>query len=129
MITGVLRKDVKDLKELKRTLPYPLRYTKAAALDVVDAISHDATVNKEFWQVTGTVKVYGNESRISLELTEADEGHSDLCIQMLSPAPGLSETGQERALRFLGDSVAQLLENTLMESDAEKSARYERSEV
>lgn len=121
MVTSILRKDVKNLKELKRTLPYPLHYTKAASLDVVEAYSQDATVNKEFWQITATVKVYGNDSRIALELTEVDKGHSVLCIQLLSPAPGLSGEGQERALRFLADSVAQLLENILMEPNEKES--------
>ena len=113
---------MKDVKQLKRTLPYPLLYAKAAALDVVEAHSDDATVNKEFWQLIGTVQVYGNRSRISMEVAAADADHSHLRIKMLTPAPGLSEDGQERALRFLADNMAQLLENTLMNANAKEKA-------
>lgn len=103
------------LKELRHILPYEKCFVKAAALDVIEAISCDATAYKEPWHIVGTVKVYGNESQISLEIKEVDLKHSDICIRMIHPAPNLSEEGQGRTLSFLADSMAQLLENTFTE--------------
>ena len=102
-----------DLRELKRVLPYPLRYVRAAALDMVEAISADATVCKEHWQLSGMMKIYGNESRIAVEIAPEDDVHSALRIRMLEPSSKLSGDGQHRALAFLADGIEQLLENTL----------------
>ena len=49
------------MRELKRTLACLSIYARAAALDMVESVSADATVRKEQWQLTGTVEVYGNK--------------------------------------------------------------------
>lgn len=106
-----------DLKKLKRVLPYPLRYVRAAALDMVGSVSEDATVCKEHWQLSGTVTVYGNESKIAVEIAPKDDSYSTLHIRMLEPSPKLSGDGQCRALAFLADGMEQLLENTLAQAN------------
>lgn len=101
------------LSELERVLPYPLLYARAAALDLLETVSRDATVRKDRWQLTGTVNLYGNESRVAVEIVSKDERRSVLCIKMLEPSPRLSADGQGRTLSFLADGMEQLLENTL----------------
>ena len=100
------------MRELKRTLACSSIYARAAALDIVESVSRDATVRKEHWQITGTVEVYGNPSRVAVEVTQQEENCSQLPIKMLSPAPNLSPDGQSRVLIFLADGMEQLLENT-----------------
>ena len=97
---------------LKRVLPYPEIYVRAVALDMVESLSNDATVNKNQWQLIATVNVYGNESYVSINIAKSDTNHSVLCINMLTPAPTLSAEGQSRVLSFLADGMEQLLENT-----------------
>lgn len=101
------------LIELKRELPCPSIYGRALALDMAETVSEDASVCKEHWQLTGTMKIYGNESLVAMEVSEKDESHSVLHLKMLSPAPRLSINGQSRALGFLADAIEQLLENSL----------------
>ena len=108
------------LRELKRTLACSSIYARAAALDMVESVSRDATVRKEHWQLTGTVEVYGNESQVSVEVTQQDENCSQLHIKMLSPAPNLSPDGQNRVLIFLADGMEQLLENTSAQGNKEE---------
>ena len=79
---------------------------------MVESVSRDATVRKAPWQLIGTVEVYGNESQVSVEVTQQEENCSQLHIKMLSPAPNLSPDGQSRVLIFLADGMEQLLENT-----------------
>ena len=100
------------LRGLKRTLACSSIYARAAALDMVESVSRDATVRKEHWQITGTVEVYGNQSCVAVEVTQQEENCSQLHIKMLSPAPNLSPDGQSRVLIFLADGMEQLLENT-----------------
>ena len=109
---GDIREGGVILEELKRTLTCSAIYARAAALDMVESVSRDATVCKEHWQLTGTVEVYGNESKVSVEVTHLDENFSELHIKMQSPAPNLSPDGQNRVLIFLADGIEQLLENT-----------------
>ena len=103
------------MRELKRTLACPSIYARAAALDMVESVSRDATVRKEHWQITGTVEVYGNQSCVAVEVTQQEENCSQLHIKMLSPAPNLSPDGQNRVLIFLADGMEQLLENTFVQ--------------
>lgn len=103
-----------DLIELKRVLPYPLCYVRAAALDMVESVSVDATVCREHWQLSGTVKVYSNESKIAVETAPEGDGHSTLRIQMVQPNPKLSMEGKKRVLIYLANGMEQLLENTLI---------------
>ena len=100
------------MRELKLTLACSSIYARAAALDMVESVSRDATVRKVPWQLIGTVEVYGNESQVSVEVTQQEENCSRLHIKMLSPAPNLSPDGQSRVLIFLADGMEQLLENT-----------------
>ena len=108
------------LRELKRTLACSSIYARAAALDMVESVSRDATVRKEHWQLTGTVEVYGNQSRVAVEVTQQEENCSQLHIKMLSPAPNLSPDGQNRVLIFLADGMEQLLENTSAQGNKEE---------
>ena len=108
------------MRELKRTLDCLSIYARAAALDMVESVSGDATVRKEQWQLTGTVEVYGNKSRITVEVTQTEENCSELRIKMLSPAPNLSTDGQNRVLLFLADGIEQLLENTFAQGNKEE---------
>lgn len=87
---------------------------------MVESVSRDATVRKEHWQLTGTVEVYGNESQVSVEVTQQDENCSQLHIKMLSPAADLSADGQNRVLVFLADGIEQLLENTFAQGNKEE---------
>ena len=103
------------MRELKRTLACSSIYARAAALDMVESVSRDATVRKVPWQLIGTVEVYGNESQVSVEVTQQEENCSQLHIKMLSPAPNLSPDGQNRVLIFLADGMEQLLENTFVQ--------------
>lgn len=103
------------MRELKRTLTCSSIYARAAALDMVESVSRDATVRKVPWQLIGTVEVYGNESQVSVEVTQQDENCSQLHIKMQSPAPNLSPDGQNRVLIFLADGMEQLLENTFVQ--------------
>ena len=105
------------LRELKRTLACPSIYARASALDMVESVSADATVRKEQWQLTGTVEVYGNKSRVAVEVTQLDENCSGLHIKMQAPAPNLSTDGQNRVLLFLADGIEQLLENTIAQKN------------
>ena len=82
---------------------------------MVESVSRDATVRKVPWQLTGTVEVYGNQSRVAVEVTQQDENCSQLHIKMLSPAADLSADGQNRVLVFLADGMEQLLENTFVQ--------------
>ena len=108
------------MRELKRTLVCLSTYARAAALDMVESVSGDATVRKEQWQLTGTVEVYGNKSRITVEVTQTEESCSELRIKMLSPAANLSADGQNRVLLFLADGIEQLLENTFAQGNKEE---------
>lgn len=85
-----MREGENILRELKRTLACPSIYARAAALDMVESVSGDATVRKEQWQLTGTVEVYGNKSRVVVEVSQTEENRSEMHIKMLSPAPNLS---------------------------------------
>lgn len=49
---------------------------------MVESVSGDATVRKEQWQLTGTVEVYGNKSRITVEVTQTEENCSELRIKI-----------------------------------------------
>ena len=82
---------------------------------MVESVSRDATVRKVPWQLIGTVEVYGNKSRVAVEVTQQEENCSQLHIKMLSPAPNLSPDGQSRVLIFLADGMEQLLENTFVQ--------------
>lgn len=62
----IMREGGDILRELKRTPACLSIYARAAALNMVESVSGDATVRKERWQLTGTVEVYGNKSRIIL---------------------------------------------------------------
>ena len=115
-----LREGGDILRELKRTLACLSIYARAAALDMVESVSGDATVRKEQWQLTGTVEVYGNKSRITVEVTQTEENCSELRIKMLSPAANLSADGQNRVLLFLADGIEQLLENTFAQGNKEE---------
>lgn len=108
------------MRELKRTLACPSIYARASALDMVESVSADATVRKEQWQLTGTVEVYGNKSRVAVEVSQPEENRSELHIKMLSPAPNLSTDGQNRVLLFLADGIEQLLENTFAQGNKEE---------
>ena len=108
------------LRELKRTLACSSIYARAAALDMVESVSRDATVRKVPWQLTGIVEVYGNQSRVAVEVTQQDENCSQLHIKMLSPAADLSADGQNRVLVFLADGIEQLLENTFAQGNKEE---------
>ena len=105
------------MRELKRTLACPSVYARASALDMVESVSADATVRKEQWQLTGTVEVYGNKSRVAVEVSQPEENRSELRIKMLSPAANLSADGQNRVLLFLADGIKQLLENTFAQGN------------
>ena len=108
------------MRELKRTLACPSIYARAAALDMVESVSGDATVRKEQWQLTGTVEVYGNKSRVAVEVSQTEENRSELHIKMQSPAANLSVDGQNRVLLFLADGIEQLLENTFAQGNKEE---------
>ena len=108
------------MRELKRTLARSSIYARAAALDMVESVSRDATVRKVPWQLTGTVEVYGNQSRVAVEVTQQEENCSQLHIKMLSPAADLSADGQNRVLLFLADGIEQLLENTFAQGNKEE---------
>ena len=108
------------MRELKRTLARSSIYARAAALDMVESVSRDATVRKVPWQLTGIVEVYGNQSRVAVEVTQQDENYSQLHIKMLSPAADLSADGQNRVLLFLADGIEQLLENTFAQGNKEE---------
>ena len=108
------------MRELKRTLACLSIYARAAALDMVESVSGDATVRKEQWQLTGTVEVYGNKSRVAVEVSQTEENRSELHIKMLSPAADLSADGQNRVLLFLADGIEQLLENTFAQGNKEE---------
>ncbi|NLE13860.1 MAG: hypothetical protein GX628_09345 [Clostridiales bacterium] len=100
------------MKNIHRTLPYGLRLLNAAALDVADAMSCDATRDRETGQIRATVRVYGNDSLVAFDITAVDEEHSKFCITMLEPSPKLSDGGQRRTLIHLADSIEQLLESS-----------------
>ena len=108
------------MRELKRTLACSSIYARAAALDMVESVSRDATVRKVPWQLTGIVEVYGNQRRLDVEVNQQDENHSQLHIKMLSSAADLSADGQNRVLVFLADGIEQLLENTFAQGNKEE---------
>ena len=102
------------MTEIKRILPYPTIFVRAVALDIVESISEDATVDKEHWKLSGTMKIYGIDSFFSMEIDARDDEHTVMEIKMLKPNSKLSTEGKNRAISFLADSIEQLLENTFV---------------
>ena len=106
------------MKQIHRTMPYHYRFVNAAALDVIDSLSRDAMRDKKTGQIVGTVRVFDNESKVAFAVSGLDEGHAEVCISMLSPAPNLTDGGECRTLNYLADSMEQLLENTFAKPDS-----------
>lgn len=109
------------MTQLERIIPYELRIAKAVVVDVADALSNDATRDKDTGQIIATVRVFDNESRVAFETKAIDESKTNIRITLISPSPQLSEDGQKRLLGYLVDSMEQLLENAFWDADSTKA--------
>ncbi len=102
------------MKQLERIVPYTLRVAKAATVDIADALSDDATSDKNTGQIFATVKVFDNENRVSFEARAVDDTKTEIRIALVKSSPKLSICGQNRTLNYLADSIEQLIENEFL---------------
>lgn len=102
------------MDQLSRVLSYGAYVVKAAMLDVVDALSTDATCDPFTRQIQATVNIYGYAVGVLLETAEIDDQHARMLLTLQTATPSLSIEGQRRVLGFLDNSVELLLENTFM---------------
>lgn len=103
---------LRDGKETKRTLPYNRQYVILAIYEVLD--KNGAEYEKtDASTVISNMSVYWNLSRFSICVTEQEHG-TELSVTMLQPCEGLSESGVQRAITAVADSITQYLENELV---------------
>ena len=103
---------LRDGKETKRTLPYNRQNVILAIYEVLhkNGAGYEKT---DASTVISNMSVYGNLSRFSICVTEQEHG-TELSVTMLQPCEGLSESGVQRAITAVADSISQYLENELV---------------
>lgn len=100
------------MTELKRAYPYSNHLVLNGVYDLTDGVGGSASRLKDQSAVLGRREVFGKES-VFLFQVSGDEKSCMLQIGVYEPAPGLSKSGELRALSFLFDSLDQLIENEL----------------
>ena len=91
---------------------YPRRLVLYAVYDILDYAQANYERCHDTGQIEARIRVFGNESGFVFRFTESPE-ETIMEVSITEPAVGLSENGQQRALRFLCDGIAQRLENEL----------------
>ena len=94
-----------DRKTTKRTLPYNRQYVILAIYEVLD--------KKDASTILSEISVYGNSSLFSVSVSRQEEG-TELFVTMVRQCEGLSESGVQRAITAVADSISQYLENELV---------------
>ncbi|OLA09508.1 MAG: hypothetical protein BHW21_03440 [Eubacterium sp. 45_250] len=101
-----------DRKTTKRTLPYNRQYVILAIYEVLD--KNGAEYKKEDTStILSEISVYGNSSLFSVSVSRQEEG-TELSVTMVRESEGLSESGVQRAITAVADSISQYLENELV---------------
>ena len=101
-----------DRKTTKRTLPYNRQYVILAIYEVLD--KNGAEYKKEDAStILSEISVYGNSSLFSVSVSRQEEG-TELSVTMVRQCVGLSESGVQRAITAVADSISQYLENELV---------------
>ena len=98
-----------DRKTTKRTLPYNRQYVILAIYEVLD--KNGAEYKKE--DASTILSEYGNSSLFSVSVSRQKEG-TELSVTMVRQCEGLSESGVQRAITAVADSISQYLENELV---------------
>ncbi len=115
-----------DRKTTKRTLPYNRQYVILAIYEVLD--KNGAGYKKEDAStILSEISVYGNLSLFSVSVSRLEEG-TELSVTMVRQCEGLSESGVQRAITAVADSISQYLENELVLSKI-KSERIQVEEL
>lgn len=100
------------MERLERMLPYAIKNVRLAVYDMLDRIEADYNDGKAN-EVIAEACIYDNVSRFSIAVKEGGCG-TVMTLTMLSPCPGLSIPGQQRALTAVADRITQHLENVLV---------------
>ena len=100
-----------DSNTMKTTLPYNRKYVLFAIYEVLDKFGskYEKTESSTF---LSEISVYGNKSRFSISVDEQPFG-TELTVTMLRPCEGLSDSGIQRSVTAVADSISQYLENEL----------------
>lgn len=96
----------------KRLLPYDRKFVLFGAYDVLDEEGCQYDVDKEHKTITVQMAVYDNVSSFCIEV-QAELPNTMLTVTMTQACEGLSKQGEERAVNYLADRIAQLVENEL----------------
>lgn len=95
-----------DSNEIKTTLQYNRKYVLFAIYEVLDKFG------SKYEKTDSSTLVYGNKSRFSISVDEQPFG-TELTVTMLRPCEGLSDSGIQRSVTAVADSISQYLENEL----------------
>ena len=100
------------MARIERKYPFGRRLLLLGVYDIIDRLMGRPGYDNTSGKITCELAVYERKSVFVFEIQPIEDG-SLLVIHLLTPAEGLSKQGQERALRFLADSMDQHAENTL----------------
>ena len=102
---------LQESQTTKRMLPYIRQYVVIAIYEVLDksGSKYEKTDSSTF---LSEISVYGNKSRFSISVDEQPFG-TELTVTMLRPCEGLSDSGIQRSVTAVADSISQYLENEL----------------
>ena len=108
--------------KLERHYPFGRKLLLFGIYDILERMKAETEYDEKTGRVTCTLDIYEQRSVFTFETHQAGDG-SSLTLELLVPAAALSEKGQERALRFLADSIDQHVENTLEGREIPKPLR------
>ncbi len=97
---------------MERDYPFGRRLLLSGIYDIVDRLKGRTEYDSQTGTITCRLNVYERTSTFAFAVNSTDDG-SHMRVTVLRPSDGLSMQGQERALRFLADSLDQHVENTL----------------
>ncbi len=98
---------------VEMTYPFGRQLLRAGIYDIIDRLKGQAEYGGEdSGKIIRALTVFERASVFAFEMSPA-EGGSRLVIELVKTAAGLSDNGQERALRFMADSLDQHIENSL----------------
>ena len=103
---------LQDRKTTKRTLPYNRQYVILAIYEVLDKNGAEYKKRGRIDHIVGNIGVRKLEP-FSVSVSRQEEG-TELSVTMVRQCEGLSESGVQRAITAVADSISQYLENELV---------------